>query len=196
MTEFRTYQKEVIDKIQAAWATCQQVMLQMPTGTGKTHVFCEIIKLHRNQHPGKRILVLTHKRELVYQTALKLYGSFGINPGIILAADDEKPEHQVQVATVQTLIRRKERIDFLRNVSLIVIDEAHHAPSETYRKLISFYQSEHTHLLGVTATPRRSDGQGFGDIFKCLIQSWPIKQFISEVTWQMLNIGKQLATIL
>ncbi len=178
MNELRDYQKEVIDKIQATWATCQQVMLQMPTGTGKTHVFCEIIKRHRSEN--KRILVLTHKRELVFQTALKITKELGIPPGIILANEDQSPNHQVQVATVQTLIRRKERINFLNRVSLIVVDEAHHAPSETYRKLISYYQSEGTHLLGVTATPRRSDGQGFSDIFKSLVQSWQIKRFISE----------------
>ena len=179
MTQLYDYQIEVVDKIQASWQTYQNVMLQMPTGTGKTNVFCEIIKLHIKEHSRKRILVLTHKRELVKQTFLRLQ-SFGITPGQIIAGDDKNPEHQVQVATVQTLIRRKNKIKFHNNLSLIIIDEAHHAPSETYRKLVSYYQSKHTHLLGVTATPRRTDGQGFKDIFQILIKSWQVKRFISE----------------
>jgi superfamily II DNA or RNA helicase len=152
-------------------------MLQMPTGTGKTNVFCELIRNHRNKFTGKRIVVLTHKRELVDQTKQRLK-QFGIVPGVILAGYPESPTHQVQVATVQSLIKRKNKIDYIKSVSLIIIDEAHHTPSKTYRELLKFYSSEKTHLLGVTATPRRSDGQGFGDIFQVLIQSWQIKKFI------------------
>lgn len=177
LMELRPYQREVIENIQTAWDSHSRVMLQMPTGTGKTNVFCEIIRLHRNQFVGKRILVLTHKRELVFQTKDRLR-SFGIVPGVILAGSEEKPEHQVQVATIQSLIRRKQRINFLNELSLIIIDEAHHSPSDSYRKLISFYRFEH--LLGVTATPRRSDGQGFNDIFGTLIRSWQIRRFITE----------------
>src|SRR5260221_1102246 len=177
--ELRPYQKEVVNNIQTAWSTYQRVMLQMPTGTGKTNVFCEIIRLHRNQFAGKRILVLTHKRELVYQTRERLK-AFGIMPGIIVAGSEERPEYQVQVATIQSLIWRKEQINFLKTLSLIIVDEAHHSPSDSYRKLISLYQTEHTHLLGVTATPRRSDGQGFKDIFQTLIKSWQIRKFIRE----------------
>lgn len=178
MITLHDYQIEVVEKIQADWVQHQSIMLQMPTGTGKTIVFAEIISRHLKEYPGKRILVLTHKRELVVQTFESLR-SFGFTPGQIISGDDKNPDHRVQIATVQTLIRRKDKIKFLSNLSLIVIDEAHHAPSRTYRKLVSHYQSEHTHLLGVTATPRRTDGQGFKDIFQTLIKSWQIKRFIS-----------------
>jgi len=177
--ELRSYQKEAIKDIRDAWTFNRNVLLQMPTGTGKTNVFCEVIRLHRLEYPNSRVLVLTHKRELVLQTVRRLR-SFTIIPGMILAGHFSNPDHQVQVATIQTLIRRKNLLTFLTNVSLIIIDEAHHSPSSTYRTLIDFYQSENTLLLGVTATPRRSDGRGFADIFHQLIQSWSIKRFIEE----------------
>jgi superfamily II DNA or RNA helicase len=175
--ELRPYQREAIDRIQNAWSTCQSVMLQMPTGTGKTNVFCELIRIHRNQSIGKRILVLTHRRELVEQTKNRLK-SFGIVPGVIIAGEKESPDHQVQVGTVQSLAKRKDSIRYLQSVSLIIVDEAHHTPAKTYRELINKYSSKDTHLLGVTATPRRSDDQGFSDIFQVLIRSWQIKEFI------------------
>lgn len=177
--ELHQYQIEVVKDIQGSWAKHRRILLQMPTGTGKTHVFCEIIRQHREEHRGKRILVLTHKRELVRQTFDRLR-RFGIMPGVILSGHQESPEHQVQVATVQSLIQRVDRINFLSNLSLIVVDEAHHTPSDTYLKLIDFYSSKETHLLGVTATPRRSDGKGFDDVFDHLVQSWQIRRFIKE----------------
>lgn len=177
--ELRPYQVEVIDNIFREWEHHDSVMLQMPTGTGKTFVFCEVIKRHRLLSPNKRILVLTHKRELVIQTDKSLK-KFSIVPGIIMAGEESIPDQQIQLATVQTLILRRDKLTFLRNISLIVIDEAHHTPSETYRKLLDYYKSENTKVLGVTATPRRTDGQGFSDIFEVLVQSWSIEEFIKE----------------
>jgi len=177
--ELRPYQIEVIDKINKEWEHQDSVMLQMPTGTGKTNVFCQIIKTHRSIFPTTRILILTHKRELVYQTRKEL-NKISIVPGIIMSLESSNPDHQIQIATVQTLIRRKGKLNFLRNVSLIVIDEAHHTPSETYRDLLNHYKSKNTRILGVTAMPKRTDGKGFSDIFNVLVQSWSIKEFIDK----------------
>lgn len=175
--ELRPYQIDVIKKINHAWESYKSIMLQMPTGTGKTNVFCEIIRNQRLKHPGSKILILTHKRELVYQTVKRLR-KFSIVPGVIMAGQESSVSHQVQIATVQTLIRRKGRLASLKNVSIIVIDEAHHTPSNTYIDLLNYYTSPETKILGVTATPRRSDGKGFSDIFGTLVQSLSIKEFI------------------
>ncbi|MCW5912042.1 MAG: DEAD/DEAH box helicase [Cyclobacteriaceae bacterium] len=178
--ELRPYQVEVINKIEEEWKFHDSILLQMPTGTGKTNVFCEIIKRHRLKNTGSRILILTHKRELVYQTVERLKSFLIPSVGKIMAGTESKPDNQIQIATVQTLIRRKGKLDFLRNISLIVIDEAHHTPSETYLDLLSHYKSKNTLVLGVTATPRRTDGKGFAGIFGTLVQSCSIKEFIER----------------
>ena len=149
----------------------------MPTGTGKTHVFCEIAKTFCKTEK-KRVLILAHRKELISQIKERLE-KFGFYAGIIQAGHIIDDTRQVQIASVQTL-RRRDKIVFLSNVSLIIVDEAHHTPSDTYLEILKVYQKEQTKLLGVTATPIRLDGKGFEKIFDKLICSHPFKWFINN----------------
>lgn len=152
-------------------------MLQMPTGTGKTHVFCEIAKHFYKKERG-RVLILAHRNELIQQIKDRL-SNFGLKAGIIKSRHITEEDKQIQIASVQTLCRRN-KVVFLKHISLIIVDEAHHTPSTTYLAILETYQKEHTKLLGVTATPIRLDGKGFEKIFDRLICSYPFKWFVEN----------------
>jgi superfamily II DNA or RNA helicase len=175
--QLRDYQIKAIQEVFQAWEHCMAVMLQMPTGTGKTQVFSQIIKTTiEHKAPGKRALVLVHRKELLEQVCDRLR-DFGIVAGKITAGQDYDSRYQVQVATVQSLIRRTR---IILNLSLIVVDEAHHTPASTYQELIHVYRKSDVKLLGVTATPHRLDGKGFSQTFDHLVQSMTIPEFITE----------------
>jgi len=152
-------------------------MLQMPTGTGKTHVFCEIAKTFCKAEK-KKVLILAHRTELISQISERLK-KFGFHAGIFQSGQIIADECQIQIASVQTL-RRRDKLSFWNNVSLIIVDEAHHTPSNIYLEILKVYQKEQTKLLGVTATPIRLDGIGFEKIFDKLICSYPFKWFINN----------------
>lgn len=146
------------------------VLFQMPTGTGKTTVFAEIIR--RAQAREKKVLVVVHRTELVEQIVDRL-GDFQVVCGVIssnIKADEEK---RVQVATIQTLSKRT-----YPKADIVIIDECHHAKASTYKKLWDIYPE--ARFLGVTATPVRINGEGFDDLFDILIPLGNLSFFISQ----------------
>ncbi len=171
--EIRDYQKEGIQKIYDAWESVRRVMFQMPTGTGKTVLFNQIVKQELTQK--STVLILAHRQELVEQNARRLWEDFQIEAGIIMSGHPENLFRPVQVASIQTLSKR----DYPSlNPSLIIIDEAHHVVAASYVKLLSEYPE--ARILGVTASPIRLSGEGFTDSFDTLITSKSIAEFIQD----------------
>ena len=195
MNELRDYQREMLDRLQRAWLRQSSVMVQMPTGTGKTHLMAEVIrgltprsaegrlqgknpstkdegnlKPEGNNHQGGGVLVVAHRRELIEQIRQTLE-AFGIrNPEVV-------------VTSIQKLSRRglpltppKGEGDF--EPDLVIIDEAHHALAKTYKKLWEWWPK--AKFLGLTATPCRLNGAPFTDLFDTLLQSWTIQTFIDK----------------
>jgi superfamily II DNA or RNA helicase len=174
MNNLYPYQDDAVKNVIAYFRHHKSVMLQMPTGTGKTNVFCEIIK-----QLNVNTLILVHTRELVYQARDRLYEDFGIDCGIIMSGSKTNDSSKVQVASIQTLILKNK--DFWpKNISLIVIDEAHHSPAKTYQKILNYYKDINIKILGVTATPYRLNNVGFRGIFEQLIVSKSIFRFIKD----------------
>jgi superfamily II DNA or RNA helicase len=138
----------------------QAPLLVLSTGAGKTVVFAAITQAAAAR--GRRVLILVHRRELIHQASAKLTQA-GVTHGII-AAGFQPSDHPVQVASVQTLIRR---IHHAAQPDLIVIDEAHHGVAGSWRKVIDHWPN--SLLLGVTATPVRQDGRGLGMVFDRLV---------------------------
>jgi len=171
--KLRRYQKNSIEEIDQAWETHRSVMLQMPTGTGKTVIFNAIA--HQKRQEGNHVLIIAHRKELVEQIAHRLESSFREPVGIIMSGYPSYPERLIQVATIQTLRSREYPY---KHSSVIIIDEAHHAPAETYRRLWEEYPN--AKFLGVTATPIRLSGEGFTDLFDFLITSDSISNFIKQ----------------
>lgn len=175
--KLRDYQINGIDEIINAWADCKSVLFQMPTGTGKTTLFCEIVRRFTSElYSDKKVLIITHRKELVEQAFNRLVNDFHLVAGIISSNFISNHSAQIQVASIQTLIKRVENQKDI--FSLIIIDEAHHALASTYRQLWDYYPSGK--FLGVTATPTRTNGQGFQDLFDKLVVSNPIKWFIKN----------------
>ena len=177
MTEDRQYQRDIIADYHETVAAGQtRIILVAPTGAGKTVIAADIIKAAIAS--WRRILVVSHRREIVAQTSEKLTG-LGISHGIIQAGFSPRPLEPVQVASIQTLHARAIRTDRmdLPIAHLLVIDECHHAPASTYQATIDAYPAD-TILLGLTATPCRGDGRGLGSIFQVIIETPQVAELI------------------
>lgn len=161
--ELRPYQQDGVNEIRAAMTECRRVLYTAPTGAGKTVIFGYIAKqASRKLQRGQHAVILVHRKELVSQTSRTLAES-SVQHGIIAAGVSCDLTQPIQVASVQTLAARKPPL----NPRLIIIDEAHHAVSSTWREVIKRYPT--ARVLGVTATPERLDGKGLGDIFERLV---------------------------
>ena len=180
----RSYQQEMIDRLQEAWSQYRSVMVQMPTGTGKTMLMAEVIRQFIGK--GKRskdkngILIVAHRRELLDQIRGTV-GYFGIDmvKSHIVVESIQKLSrdlgHADSTDLLSTRIATNDR-EFSINPSLVIIDEAHHAVARTYRML--WQRWPQAKFLGLTATPCRLNNDGFLDLFHTLIQSHTIQEFI------------------
>jgi superfamily II DNA or RNA helicase len=168
MTELRPYQSNVVTRFHDAVAAGERrIILVSPTGSGKTVIANDIIRTERAAL--RKVIMLAHRREIIGQTSNKLF-SAGVFHGVIQAGISPRPLEPVQVASIQTLHARCIRSDRLElpPADLLIIDECHHCPAETYRKIIAGYPD--AVLLGLTATPCRGDGRGLGGIFDTMIE--------------------------
>jgi DNA repair protein RadD len=174
----RPYQGDIIAEFDRCVAAGdKRIMLVAPTGSGKTVIAGSIIS--KFAAVRKFVLVLAHRREIITQTSEKL-SNVAIPHGIIMAGTPSRPLENVQVAAIQTLHRRAigAEIMELPRADLLVIDEAHHCPAETYRKIIDAYPD--AILLGLTATPCRGDGRGLGGIFEVIIECPQVADLIEQ----------------
>ena len=159
----RDYQIDICSRVSEAFEHHRSVMVQMPTGTGKTVVLAELVKRLKMKNEGLKILIVAHRRELVEQ----------IKATIKRMKMDSR---NITVESIQTISRRIDALDFIP--SLVVIDEAHHALAKTYKMMWDAWPD--ARFLGLTATPCRLNGKGFTDLFAVLVQSWDIPTFIKE----------------
>ena len=159
----RDYQIDICSRVSEAFEHHRSVMVQMPTGTGKTVVLAELVKRLKMKNEGLKILIVAHRRELVEQ----------IKATIKRMKMDSR---NITVESIQTISRRIDALDFIP--SLVVIDEAHHALAKTYKMMWDAWPD--ARFLGLTATPCRLNGKGFTDLFDVLVQSWDIPAFIKE----------------
>lgn len=153
----RPYQERAVADVLAN--ITKRPVLVLPTGAGKTVVAAHIVKHYVDF--GERVLFVAHRRELIAQAAARLR-AFGIDSGLILAGERRRPHVLVQVASVQTLGRREHP-----PADLVIVDEAHHAAGDTYRKILAHYAD--AHRIGLTATPFRLDGKPLGDLFGVIV---------------------------
>jgi superfamily II DNA or RNA helicase len=164
----RPYQYEAVAALLAATARgVQRPLLVLPTGTGKTIVFALLI-----QRRCGRPLILAHRDELIQQAVDKLrLVDPTLSLGIVQAACDEHTAPTV-VASVQTLSRRPRLTRLVPDFQTIVIDEAHHAPAPTYRRILDYCRAWHPDgplVVGVTATPERGDHHSLRPVFDRIV---------------------------
>ena len=178
----RDYQIEICESVREAFKNHRSVMMQMPTGTGKTVVLASLVQQYldkglelRDQHC--QVLIVAHRIELTEQMGEHLK-RYGIEYGVIAGGRKTKEAEPVIVASIQTLNSKLSSLSSLLSPSLIIIDEAHHAVAKTYRQLWDVWPE--ARFLGLTATPYRLSGEGFTDLFDVLVDSWSMKRFIAE----------------
>ena len=127
------YQREMSERIEAAFRSCQSVMMQMPTGTGKTILLAEVVKREKLKGKNPCVWIVVHRRELVEQireTLETMLSSPCSTSGTALSLllDDSR----IKVMSIQWLSRHYQEMEEIP--SLIVIDEAHHAVAKTYKE--------------------------------------------------------------
>lgn len=191
----RDYQQLAKEEIFSKWNRVDNILYQMPTGTGKTRLFTSIIRdisiwgLRHNIN--YRILIIAHRSELIEQSSRSL-DKYRIKHGVLAGTMKDKRDltQAIQVASIQTITHPANQclIDDLK-FDFIIIDEAHHAVAKSYQKLWEFCPD--AKKLGVTATPWRMNNSGFAQIFDAYIPSMSIKDFIQKgwlATYQYYSI--------
>ena len=161
----RPRQKEFVERSLAALKVHGNALGVAPTGAGKTILFSEIIGRHISS-TGARTLVLAHRDELTSQNEEKFKR---INPSIKTSIYDSKSKSwdgQVTFAMVQTL-SLPSNLETIPPIDFLVIDEAHHSVAATYKTIIdrALTLNPNCLVLGLTATPNRSDGKGLREVF-------------------------------
>lgn len=170
--QLRPYQQTAVDALRQAYAAGKKAPLfVLPTGGGKTFVFSYVGG--RAVERGNTVCILVHRRELLLQASASLT-RIGVAHGLI-APGFNRTTHPIQVASVQTLAQRMKR-GLQQQFDLLIVDECHHAVAGTWRTIREFFP--HSRLLGVTATPCRSDGQGLSDVFDDLIIGPSMRELI------------------
>ena len=170
----RPYQQEAVSAAVRGLREHRSVLIVMPTGTGKTQVFVALASMARRG----RVLMLAHRDELVGQAAARVEQMLGIIPGREKAATHSNGE-QIVVGSVQTLrLRRLERVFRPDDFSLVVVDEAHHAAARSYRTILDYLSG--ARVIGVTATPDRTDRQAMGEVFDAVAYEYGIEQALGD----------------
>ncbi|OKH12319.1 DEAD/DEAH box helicase [[Limnothrix rosea] IAM M-220] len=172
--QLRDYQQDLFTHIFQAFTESRRVMLQLPTGGGKTIIFSVVV--HEFVNRGDKVLVLAHRTELIIQAAEKLKAiAPDVEIGIIKAGYKPNYHTSIQVASVQSLKRRLHRLK-PEEFGLVIIDEAHHSTAATYRHILEHFPD--SYQLGVTATPIRTNGEGFADLFDEMITGITVSDLI------------------
>lgn len=191
----RDYQQLAKEEIFSKWNLVDNILYQMPTGTGKTRLFTSIIRdinIWGLRHDiNYRILIIAHRSELIEQSSRSL-DKYRIKHGVLAGTMKDKRDltQAIQVASIQTITHPANQclIDDLK-FDFIIIDEAHHAVANSYQKLWDYCPD--AKKLGVTATPWRMNNSGFAQIFDAYIPSMSIKDFIQKgwlATYQYYSI--------
>ena len=178
----RDYQTQAEQAIRRAFVSHQSVLVVLATGLGKTALACWLAE----RALGKgRILWLAHTRELVHQAAERLQAITGQDHAIEMAdqkVNEDSVFHRtpIVVASIQTMARRYKKFS-PDEFSLVVVDEAHHAVSPSWRRVINYFLlSKTTYILGLTATPDRADEQALGKVFDHCAFSYDIRDGINN----------------
>ena len=175
----RPYQQQARERIHAEWENGHtRTLLVLPTGTGKTIVFASVAA--DQVRAGDRVLILAHRGELLEQAADKLQRSTGLVSAVEKAdATCLNTWFRVVVGSVQTLQRTARLERFSHDYfGTIIIDEAHHAITDGYRRILDYFGS--AKVLGVTATPDRGDMRNLGEVFDSLAFEYKLTDAIKE----------------
>lgn len=177
--DLRPYQSESRQAVHSEWDSgYKRTLLVLPTGTGKTVVFAKIAE--DQVRSGERVLILAHRGELLNQAADKIIKVTGLKCAVEKAAEScLNSWYRITVGSVQSMMQEKRLSQFPEDYfKTIIIDEAHHAATDSYLRILSHFPD--AHVLGVTATPDRGDMKNLGTVFESLAYEYSIAKAIKE----------------
>lgn len=179
MVKLRPYQEQALTSVLTEWhGGVQRTLLVLPTGTGKTIVFAKVAEECVKR--GERVLILAHRGELLQQARDKIKTATGLDCALDKAKDSALGSmFSITVGSMQTLQNDKRLMEYPNNYyNTIIIDEAHHSLSASYKKVIDYFSG--AKLLGVTATPDRGDKKDLGQVFESIAYEYDMRSAIRD----------------
>lgn len=176
----RDYQRASIDALMDRWeGENNRLAVILPTGAGKTVVFAHLIHAVLEKSGGK-VLVIAHREELLAQAASKIRAvAPHLRVGIVKAEKDDHQDVNVVIASVQTLAVARRRAA-ITGISLVIVDEAHHAAAPTYVDVLDHFGAWHgLPVAGFTATMARTDG-GLAEVWQEVVYQRDILEMIRD----------------
>lgn len=175
MFVLRDYQNSIIEQARMALRRTRAVQIQSPCGSGKTALTAHMIGTAHQR--GHRAWFVVHRRELINQS-IAAFSKQGIPHAVCAAGFRGNVKAPVQIASINTMARRYERYP---EPALIVFDESHHMAAATWREL--YLKFPKAKIIGLSATPKRGDGQGLKEFFGEMVSGPSIKWLIEHGYW-------------
>jgi len=171
MFQLRPYQESLIEDSRFEFKNGKKrVCIVSPCGSGKTVIMAYMSIQARSR--GSNVLFVVHRQELIEQSS-KTFSDIYVSHGIIAAGYPMNISEKIQIASIQTVIRRLNKMNV---PNIIILDECQHSPAGTWRKLLDYFPD--AFVIGLTATPWRMGGRGLGDIFESLIMGPCVKELV------------------
>lgn len=168
----RDYQDDVISRTRMSMRSNRRVLVQAPTGAGKTALAS--FMTDETQARGKIVYFVCHRAELLTQTSAT-FRKFGIAHSFIAAGLPYDSRLNVQICSIDTL---KNRTHIVPEPDLCIWDECHHIVAAGWAAVMDGWKR--AFHIGLSATPRRADGKGLGDLFDDMVigpaVAWLIEQ--------------------
>jgi DNA repair protein RadD len=192
--QLREDQADLVGRTRAALKRNRRVLLQSPTGSGKTVMASYIAGQAADK--GADTWFICHRVELLDGTS-KTFAKFRINHGFIAAGMPMNTRMPVQICSIDTL---KGRLDKLRAPRIAIIDECHHGGAAGWAAVIKWLTDNGTLVIGLSATPWRLDGGGLDAHFDELIPgptpAWLMQQgFLSDYRIWVPNGGMDVSGV-
>jgi len=192
--KLRPYQNTAVENSINELESNASTLIVLPTGAGKTVVFSNIAKHFMTKG---RVMIMAHREELIRQASNKIKQIVGYQPAIEMAMEwsneDGFMKPKIVVSSVQTLSTGRILRFKPEEFSLLITDEAHHATSDSYRKVYKHMLSRGCKHLGVTATPDRADESALGQIFETVAMNYELPDIIHD-GW-LVPIRQKMITI-